>query len=61
MGQSFQYFDLSENDPFVLFVSIIFFEFFDGNQVSTFFVAGFEDYTVLSLSDLVKNFVFIHG
>lgn len=60
MGQCLEYFDLSEDDPFVLFVAIVFFKFLDGYQIAILLVASFEHHSVFALSYLVQNFVFIH-
>lgn len=67
MVEGFEYFDFTEDDTFVLLIGIILFEFFDGDwvmirdtKVRSLFIFGFEDDTVLALSDSLENFIFIH-
>jgi hypothetical protein len=65
--ESFEYFDFTEDDAFVLLIGIVLFEFFDSDcvmirntKVGGLFIFGFEDDTVLALSDSLENFIFIH-
>jgi hypothetical protein len=58
--EGFEYFNLSEDNLFVLFVSVVFLKLFDGDKFASFFVLGFEDHAVFAFSDLVQNLVFVH-